>query len=152
MDRGVYARLAAYRRTKAEHSKQESDVPATDGSHDGSETEATLGETRTKEAEHHSPALSQSAPTPWYILVLKAILWLLLWGLFIELEFGVVFLVASALYFMYVSLRGSRRKSGEPSAYSVFNKNFEAIEGTLSAEQFEKELRFGATSVRKPKH
>lgn len=41
-----------------------------------------------------------------------------------------------------------RRKPWEPSAYSVFNKNFEAIEGTLTAEQFEKELRYGPTSVK----
>ena len=59
-----------------------------------------------------------------------------------------VFLVSSGLYLMYVSMRGSRRKPSEMSAYSVFNKNFEKIDGTLSAEQFEREIRYGPASVR----
>ena len=83
----------------------------------------------------------------WYLTALKALLWLLLWGFFIEIQFGAVFFVVSSLFLLYWSLRGSRRKPGVPSAYSVFNKNCEAIEGTLTAEQFERELRYGPTSV-----
>lgn len=87
--------------------------------------------------------------TTSYMTLLKVILWLLLWGFFVEVGFGAVFLITSLLYFIIVSLRGSRRKPWEPSAYSVFNRNFEAIEGTLSAEQFERELRYGPFSVKK---
>ena len=34
-----------------------------------------------------------------------------------------------------------RRKSGEMSAYSVFNPGCQPIQGTLTAEQFENEIR-----------
>ena len=33
------------------------------------------------------------------------------------------------------------RNKDEPSAYSVFNPNCESIDGTLTAEQFENEIR-----------
>ena len=84
-----------------------------------------------------------------YSTLLKILLWVLLWGFFVEVGFGAVFFVTSLLYLLVTSLRGSRRKPWEPSAYSVFNRNFEAIEGTLSAEQFERELRYGPMSLRK---
>lgn len=140
----IQAKLSAYRSTRRKQQSQ--DAVDTDS---GSETsKEQVKHSRSTMAEDTSNPVSDG-PSPWYLCVLKAILWVLLWGLFIKLQFGVVFLVASALYFMYISMRGSRRKSWEPSAYSVFNKNSEAIEGTLSAEQFERELRFGPTSVKK---
>ncbi|CAK1550427.1 unnamed protein product [Leptosia nina] len=40
------------------------------------------------------------------------------------------------------------KKQGEVSAYSVFNKDCKSIDGTLKAEQFEKEIRYGAGTVR----
>lgn len=100
---------------------------------------------------HQPPPARSDAPlsVPLYVTVLKALLWLLLWGFFVEVGFGAVYFITSLLYFIIVSLRGSRRRSWEPSAYSVFNKNFETIEGTLSAEQFERELRYGPMSVKK---
>lgn len=88
-----------------------------------------------------------SSSSPWYVTTLKVLLWLLLWGFFIEVQFGTVFFVCSALFFLFWSLRGSRRKPWEPSAYSVFNDDCKAIEGTLTAEQFERELRYGPASV-----
>ena len=42
----------------------------------------------------------------------------------------------SPLWYIY-------RKAGEASAYSVFNENCEAIDGTLTAQQFEREIRHG---------
>lgn len=92
---------------------------------------------------------NESSASPWYVTALKVLLWLLLWRFFIEVQFGAVFFVTSALFLLYWSLRGSRRKPWEPSAYSVFNKDCEAIEGTLTAEQFERELRYGPASVTK---
>ena len=59
-----------------------------------------------------------------------------------------VFFLFSAFTFIVLSLRGSRRKIGELSAYSVFNENCESIDGTLTAEQFERELRYGPAAVR----
>ena len=104
-------------------------------------------------AENSSDANVPVSPPPpsgsVYVTLLKILLWGLLWGFFIEVGFGAVFLITSLLYFIITSLRGSRRKPWEPSAYSVFNRNFEAIEGTLSAEQFERELRYGPMNVKK---
>ena len=77
----------------------------------------------------------------------KLLIWLLLWGVFIHLGFGAVFLVVSALIFIYFSTRKNPNQDGKLSAYSVFNPNFERLDGTLTGEQFEKELRFGPGAV-----
>ncbi|XP_004673501.1 PREDICTED: SAYSvFN domain-containing protein 1 [Condylura cristata] len=77
------------------------------------------------------------------ITFLKVLLWLVLLGLFVELEFGLAYFVLSLFYWMYVGTRGpGEKKAGERSAYSVFNPGCEAIQGTLTAEQFERELLY----------
>ncbi|XP_062928878.1 SAYSvFN domain-containing protein 1 isoform X1 [Mobula hypostoma] len=77
------------------------------------------------------------------LTVLKFLLWLVLLGLFIELEFGLVYFVLSMFYWIYVGTRGpSEKEQGEVSAYSVFNPGCKAIEGSLTAEQFERELQY----------
>ncbi|XP_074167122.1 SAYSvFN domain-containing protein 1 [Sminthopsis crassicaudata] len=77
------------------------------------------------------------------VIFLKVALWLVLLGLFVELEFGLVYFVLSLFYWMYVGTRGpGEKKKGEKSAYSVFNPGCESIQGTLTAEQFERELQF----------
>ncbi|CAI9608648.1 unnamed protein product [Staurois parvus] len=87
---------------------------------------------------------SSSSSSMWKVtLLLKVLLWLVLLGLFVELEFGMVYFVLSMFYWLYEGTRrpGQRRK-GEKSAYSVFNPGCEAIDGTLTAEQFERELQY----------
>ena len=100
-------------------------------------------------SDSNTPVSSPPPSGSVYLTLLKILLWALLWGFFIEVGFGAVFFITSLLYLIITSLRGSRRKPWEPSAYSVFNRNFEAIEGTLSAEQFERELRYGPMNVKK---
>ncbi|XP_055642903.1 SAYSvFN domain-containing protein 1 [Toxorhynchites rutilus septentrionalis] len=65
--------------------------------------------------------------------------WVTLYAIAIELRFGVVFLMISALVAIYFNTR-TERTPGEISAYSVFNKDCESIDGTLKAEQFEREI------------
>lgn len=77
------------------------------------------------------------------LLALKIILWIVLCLLSIEVEFGAVFTVLSIFYVILTNMRDGRRRAGEPSAYSVFNPGCEAIDGTLNADQFERELRHG---------
>ena len=120
---------------------------------EATKSEPTAGPVASEDPHLHSnstntPQLSPPS-TPMYMTLLKALLWLLLWGFFVEVGFGAIFFITSLLYFIIVSLRGSKRRPWEPSAYSVFNKDFESIEGTLSAEQFERELRYGPMSVKK---
>uniref|UniRef100_T1JGE4 SAYSvFN domain-containing protein n=1 Tax=Strigamia maritima TaxID=126957 RepID=T1JGE4_STRMM len=75
-----------------------------------------------------------------FVNLLKFVLWLLLMTVFVEVEFGAVFLICSIFYIIFRNFRNTPKKEGEPSAYSVFNPNCEAIDGTLTAEQFEREL------------
>ncbi|CAF3912043.1 unnamed protein product [Rotaria sp. Silwood1] len=64
--------------------------------------------------------------------------------IFIRLEFGAIYFIISLLYLMWSSL-GSRRRRNQLSAYSVFNPNFEKIQGTFSAEDYDRQLRRGGS-------
>lgn len=88
---------------------------------------------------------ASSFSSKWKVtLLLKVLLWLVLLGLFVELEFGLAYFVLSMFYWLYEGTRGpGQRRKGEKSAYSVFNPGCEAIDGTLTAEQFERELQYG---------
>lgn len=66
----------------------------------------------------------------------------------IEMKFGIVFLIVSALFGIYFNTRTKPKRKNEISAYSVFNANCESIDGTLKAEQFEREIRYGPMTVR----
>ncbi|XP_013875464.1 SAYSvFN domain-containing protein 1 [Austrofundulus limnaeus] len=77
------------------------------------------------------------------LLLLKVLLWLVLLGLFIELEFGLPFFVVSLFYWLYEGLRSpAPRKPGELSAYSVFNPDCQPLLGSLTAEQLEGEMGY----------
>ncbi len=71
-------------------------------------------------------------------IVLKFLLWVTLFALFIILEFGAVYFVISLLVIIY--LNTGKRKKGQISAYSVFNPNMERIQGTLTPEHIEKSI------------
>ena len=70
----------------------------------------------------------------WVILAVKVLVYVSLQVLFIKLEFGAVFFLASGVLFMWQSLENRKRRAGEKSAYSVFNPGCEAIHGTLKSE------------------
>uniref|UniRef100_A0A1B6DY18 SAYSvFN domain-containing protein n=1 Tax=Clastoptera arizonana TaxID=38151 RepID=A0A1B6DY18_9HEMI len=80
----------------------------------------------------------------WSNFLLYASLWAILYSLAIYVEFGAVYFVISILFIIYYNTRTGPKERGELSAYSVFNQNCESIKGTLKAEQFEQELRYGA--------
>ena len=152
-------RLEVYRQAKARQKREQQPTKTFEKEKklEFSEDEVTetssrkLKDDRTKEANRENENLSPDVPersSPWWMIGLKALLWLALFGFFVEIEFGVVFFLSSVFYFMYTSMTRRKRKSSELSAYSVFNKNFERIEGTLTADQFERELRLGPGSVR----
>ncbi|XP_043076302.1 SAYSvFN domain-containing protein 1 [Puntigrus tetrazona] len=78
-----------------------------------------------------------------HLTLLKVLLWLVLLGLFAELEFGLPFFVISLFYWLYEGLRSPKaRRPGEMSAYSVFNPECQPILGTLTAEQLEGEMGY----------
>lgn len=77
------------------------------------------------------------------VLLLKVLLWLVLLGLFVELEFGLAFFVLSLFYWLYEGLRSpAPREPGEMSAYSVFNPDCQPLLGSLTAEQLEGEMGY----------
>lgn len=77
------------------------------------------------------------------LTLLKVLLWLVLLGLFIELEFGLPFFVISLFYWIYEGLRSpAAREPGELSAYSVFNPDCQPLLGSLTAEQLEGEMGY----------
>lgn len=77
------------------------------------------------------------------LTLLKVLLWLVLLGLFIELEFGFPFFLISLFFWIYEGLRNpTARKPGELSAYSVFNPDCQPILGSLTAEQLEGEMGY----------
>lgn len=77
------------------------------------------------------------------LTVLKALLWLVLLGMFAELEFGLPFFLISLFYWLYEGLRSpAAREPGEMSAYSVFNPDCQPLLGAISAEQLEGEMGY----------
>lgn len=82
------------------------------------------------------------------IYLLYFLLWITLYAVALKYEFGAVYFVLSALLFICLNTRSGPKRRGEPSAYSVFNPNCEAIEGTLDASQFEREIRYGIGGTR----
>ena len=83
----------------------------------------------------------------WLILSLKVFLWLVLWGLAIEFGFGAIYFILGSLVVIYKNTRSSPKKKDELSAYSVFNPNCQRLDGTLTAEQFESEIRYGGMAA-----
>lgn len=79
--------------------------------------------------------------------LLYFLLWATLYMIAIQFEFGAVYFILSSLVLIWKNTRSGPKKKGEVSAYSVFNPNCEAIDGTLKAEQFEREIRYGAAAV-----
>lgn len=106
------------------------------------------GLTKIQEFQEKAEKPSKQNWRDYIPLGLKIILWLCLWKFFIEVGFGAVYFVVSCSYLMYVNTRTEPRQTGQLSAYSVFNPNQERLDGTFTAEQFEKELRMGSGSVR----
>lgn len=92
--------------------------------------------------------VSDNTYLKYFLWFLYFLFWSTCYAIAIELKFGTVFLIISALFGIYFNTRTSPRKQGEISAYSVFNENCQSIDGTLKAEQFEQEIRFGYASVR----
>ncbi|XP_075982698.1 SAYSVFN motif domain containing 1 [Anticarsia gemmatalis] len=97
-------------------------------------------------------SFEEENPETWRQCIIKyavyGTIWLVFYIIFLKLQFGAVFFVLSVLIFIYFNTRTRPRKHGEVSAYSVFNENCKSIDGTLKAEQFEREIRYGAGTVR----
>lgn len=84
----------------------------------------------------------------WKIFLIKCLLWLTLFVIFIRIEFGAIYFIISLLYVIWTSMSSHRRRrTHQLSAYSVFNKNFEKIQGTFSGEDYDRQLRRGGPNL-----
>ena len=83
---------------------------------------------------------------PWTIIdyaifVVKLMMWVIGQLVFNVLGFGIVYFTTSLFALIWLNLGTKKRQQGELSAYSVFNENCQNIEGTLTGEQFDAEIR-----------
>ena len=105
------------------------------------EFEADLSDDSTESIPPEDPVIS------WTVCFLYFLLWATLYALAVRFEFGAVYFIISSFYLIWVNTRTKTKKEGEISAYSVFNPDCQSIDGTLKAEQFEREIMFGAASL-----
>ncbi|XP_039950633.1 uncharacterized protein LOC126764500 [Bactrocera neohumeralis] len=91
-----------------------------------------------------SEVKSSSDRLRYALSVVILLFWITLYVIAIKLQFGTVYVMISALVGIYLNTRTTPKITNEMSAYSVFNKNCKSIDGTLKAEQFELEIRYGS--------
>lgn len=144
----VSKKLEEYRKHKLKYIKEKPDVIIT--TDDKDIIEKLLPETnsiRSMQPEFLEDPIDDSLNcltlTDMLYYGLCFILWSILYGIFIKLQFGTVFFIVSCLVGIYINTRTTPKRRGEVSAYSVFNKDCKSIDGTLKAEQFEREIRYG---------
>ncbi|KAI8925359.1 hypothetical protein BC831DRAFT_461299 [Entophlyctis helioformis] len=75
-------------------------------------------------------------PRQQRILLVYAVLQIV----FVWLDFGIPFFILSLLSLIVWNTTTQGREPQTKSAYSVFNSNVERLDGSLTAEQFEKEI------------
>ncbi|CRK88943.1 CLUMA_CG002600, isoform A [Clunio marinus] len=86
---------------------------------------------------------TEPAPRSWLTYctwLIYFLIWATLFAIAVELKFGSVFFIISLLIGICINTRVKPKGVREVSAYSVFNENCEAIDGTFKAEMFEKQL------------
>lgn len=144
-ERGAGAEPQSGHRTGGNTDPQPDTTPTAGTQHTEDRTGGSAG-------RDHSDWLLDSALGRWLasrqfvlsnLILLKVLLWLVLLGLFVELEFGLPFFVISLFYWLYEGLRSpAAREPGELSAYSVFNPDCQPLLGSLTAEQLEGEMGY----------
>lgn len=75
------------------------------------------------------------------------LLWATLYVISLHMQFGAVYFVVSSLVLIWLNTRTGPKKSGEISAYSVFNPNCESIDGTFKAEDIDRHIRSGGLII-----
>lgn len=113
------------------------DEPATFGTNSDNETK----EDETNESN------KQNATVKRTLYITGFLIWASLYYFFIQLQFGIIYLIISMLFGIYFNTRTGPKDENEISAYSVFNKNCESINGTLKGEQLERQMLFGGLGM-----
>ena len=108
-------------------------------------SESSVPETKnSNQFENDNEQFEESKPwtiIDYAIFVVKLMMWVIGQLVFNVLGFGIVYFTTSLFALIWLNLGTKKRKQGELSAYSVFNENCQNIEGTLTGEQFDAEIR-----------
>lgn len=107
---------------------------------DEKENEDEEEEEETEEEETNEEQEIEISKLTIVQIVLRFILWLSLFLIFIKLEFGAVYFVISLLIIIYLNTNVGKRHKKLLSAYSVFNPNVERIQGTITPEQLQRNM------------
>ena len=91
--------------------------------------------------DHFEHILVLSKDIPIKALI-GLVVWAALWRCSAFLNLASLYFMASCFLLMFLNL--GERRAGELSAYSVFNKGFAQLLGTMTAEQLEREMRHEA--------
>lgn len=100
----------------------------------------------TKEDEANESS-KQNTTVKITLYITGFLIWAFLYYFFIQIQFGIIYLIVSMLFGIYFNTRTGPKEENEISAYSVFNKNCESINGTLKAEQLERQMLFGGLGL-----
>ncbi|ODM95286.1 SAYSvFN domain-containing protein 1 [Orchesella cincta] len=120
--------------------EEEDDSQENEGADGGDDSVPSQNDEITTASDHSRKHLM------YIVLFLRFLAWLLVYVGFVKIGFGAVYFAISLLIFIYWNTRKSRRRrKGEVSAYSVFNRDCQAIDGTLKAEHLEKQLLYRST-------
>lgn len=114
-----------------------------------SDTDSLLSSSTLLDEDEDDPddRVPKSKYFTYFTYIVYFLFWATCYAIAIQLKFGTVYFLFSGLLGIYLNTRTGPKAAGEPSAYSVFNENCEAIEGSLKAEQFEREIRYGAVGM-----
>jgi len=77
-------------------------------------------------------------------VLIRVAIWASVFAIFVELGFGLVYLIISVILFIFLSTGTNDKIKGRLSAYSVFNPNMEEIQGTLNAKKMLKSMHLGS--------
>lgn len=72
-------------------------------------------------------------------LAAKLMLWFFIWRCFVYVDFGSLWIVLTGIALIFLNL-GEKRDPSDLSAYSVFNEGQWRMPGTLTADQFERDM------------
>eukprot|EP00038_Savillea_parva_P009919 m.186669 g.186669 ORF g.186669 m.186669 type:complete len:160 (+) comp16855_c0_seq1:1480-1959(+) len=144
----IKQRLARFREEKA--AQPPTQPSSSDAAHPTASQAPTTTHPPTAQPTKTKTATSQHATTTtdlqWWTqlpLWVKVVTWVTAAGLAEYLGEMRAFLVIAGFVVIYAYTRETTRRPGDKSAYSVFNRNCEKIDGTFDYNEFEKSLRRG---------
>ncbi|KAJ2953442.1 hypothetical protein O0L34_g1036 [Tuta absoluta] len=109
------------------------------------EAVSEVSELESVEEEIQNPESWKYFITKWTIYT---IIWATGWMFFIMQGFGAVYFAISILIGICLNTSVRKKRPGEASAYSVFNKNCESIDGDLKAEELQRQMMMGIGGIR----